>query len=82
MARAVGRPRAAGCAKHRAAQKRYVAKNPGKQRARVARHYQENASRIKAEKRKQRKADGGKGKAGAGGGGGGGQRKQGRPREC
>lgn len=65
----------AHAAKHRTAQKRYVAKDKAAQRRRVRAHYRKNATQIKADKRKARKA---KDKAK----GGGGRAKVGRPREC
>lgn len=44
------------CAAHRAAQNKYVAKNPAAQRARVAASYQKNASSVKQSKASARQA--------------------------
>ena len=71
------------CASHRAAQKKYVAKNPGAQRARVATAYKKNASKIKAQKVKARKSAG-PAKSAKGGKNPGktGQKPSGRPKSC
>lgn len=44
------------CAKHRAAQARYVRKDPKAQRQRVAKHYRANKAAILARKKKAAKA--------------------------
>ena len=59
------------CAKHRAAQAKYVAKNRAKHNAGVKRHYQANKSKILA--RKKAKTSGHKPRKGG---------KTGRPRSC
>ena len=59
------------CAKHRAAQAKYVAKNRSKHNASVKRHYQANKTKVLARKKAANKGH----KASRGG-------KVGRPRSC
>ena len=66
------------CAAHRAAQQKYVAKNPEAQRQRVQKHYKANAEAIKAHKKQTRRSSSGSRSSSGGGGGG----KTGRPRTC
>lgn len=65
----------AGAAKHRAAQNRYVAKDPAKQRRRVKKSEKANAAKVAARKKRARASAKRKG-------GSGGSKKTGRPRKC